>query len=92
MPAQAHNLNDVSASLTSATIFMKFEVGDIVTFKALEPGEINTRRDRIFQIVQCKEERCSIKQVHSGRVQPTSYLYRHLRHLTNAEKILYGEG
>lgn len=71
---------------------MKFKIGDIVTFKALEPGEVHTRPDRIYEIVLCKEERCTIKQVHSGRVQPTSYLYRMLRPLTNAEKILYGKG
>lgn len=40
---------------------MKFEVGDIVTFTSLEPGEIHNRPDRIFEIVLCKEQRSSIK-------------------------------
>ena len=71
---------------------MKFEIGDLVNFKFLEPGQVHDRPDRIFQIILCKEERCTLKQLHSGRVQPTNYLYRMLRKLTNAEKILYGKG
>jgi hypothetical protein len=71
---------------------VRFEVGDLVTYKTFAPGEIHNRPDRIFKIILCKEERCTLEQVSNGQVLRISFLYRLLRKLTDAEKILYGTG